>query len=546
MTLKMIRKIITIGFIIASAVMPYSLAYAASAADALLNATRSPNETTSVKQTAEPTYITPSLMAMDEIKLSSPVARQIFADWIASGSKNYEMNSWFKNFLKDQFEPTSHLWTAMGSKLPDNLSASGRAAYLFSLYQLGLPQTFLNQWLTSMNSNDFANSKAAAALEESIAPDFDSWFEKNSLQLSVDQEATIQQMGPSRSSVFTSLTAVTFLRKGEAGAELLAKLPVNSVYRPLLAQTAAIALAKRNDLGNAAKVLKTYFEPWLVSAKDPKKLAIYYLEIARLLYRAGALEGAVSYYQKVPSGMPEYLTAREELSWCWLRMGDTEHLRGNLETLTSRAVENLFQPETFLVRAVSNLKFCYYGEVEKDFESFRRVNAYWAKTIEANLAIDAPAPPRTMDRFSERAVRMIKARESELNTLKGLSDRSVSAVGIQAHWTESQNQIVHDLESAKKTQITEFRRQWKNDKQTLTEAIRKMQFVKVELLSQVAATKDSDQVLLSAASAQKSAPSNPATQFSGKDTIVFPFDGVIWPDELFRLRSLSRGRCLGQ
>ncbi len=530
---------------LALAVLPQS-AWSESAADALLNAA---GPAPTAGESSSPGYIRPSTMATDEIKLSSPVARQVFADWMANSTQSYELNAWVKGFLKDQFEATAHLWSAMQSRIHTPFYPAAQAAYLDSLKRLDLPQTFFNAWMGALSSPDFAASKAATALEETLSSDFDSWIISQSIQVSADHEAVIRRLSPSRSPVFASLTALISLRQGEAGAELLPKLPVNSEFRPLLAQTAAISLAKRGDIANAARVLKTYYEPWLLREKNAEKLAVYYLQIARLLYQAGSLEAAVSYYSKVPTGMPQYLIAREELSWCWLRLGDTERLRGNLETLTSRAVADHFQPEAYLVRAISNLKLCYYSEVDHDFTMFLEANRRWAKEIGSNLASVQPKAPRTPDLFAVRANARVESRKAERAVLAKLSERSISAVlpavGPQKHWTTGLDQNLRDTDQAEKSKIAEFRRQWSNDRQTLGEAIRKMQFVKVELLSQVVAARndEKDQILTGQSAPIKGVEAKP---LGDSGDLTFPFDGVIWPDELFKLRARARGRCLGQ
>src|SRR3989440_6028979 len=47
---------------------------------------------------------------------------------------------------------------------------------------------------------------------------------------------------------------------------------------------------------------------------DPKLLAEHSIEVARLLYQAGALDGAERYYEKIPTGVSSYYASREERS----------------------------------------------------------------------------------------------------------------------------------------------------------------------------------------------------------------------------------------
>ncbi|RYZ72244.1 MAG: hypothetical protein EOP09_03485 [Proteobacteria bacterium] len=467
------------------------------------------------------------------------------------------MNRWIQTFFADKHEGFAHLWGAMEDKIPAGIQYSARAAYLYSLHELGAPQMFFDEWMQSLRSSPFAASRASNALEEAIGSGFDAWFLKSGVQISAEQESLIRQIGISRSQIFLSLNAATYRRKGDSGLAMLEKLPLNSPFRPWLAQTVAVGQAKKADLAGAARTLKIFYEPWLQVTKDPRKLALHYMEIARLLYQAGALEGAISYYEKVPNGIPEYLTAREELTWCWLRLGQTDKLRGNLETLTSKALSDQFQPEAYLVRSISNLKLCYYNEVEKDFASFISVNRAWAQKIDLALKASEPPTPRTVDIYSEAAVARVASREAEIAQLRSLSERSISAtipaVGPQKHWQAGVKRLELAIDTAKKSRADEFRRQWKNDRVTLNEAIRKMQFVKVELLSQVselAARSDGqgDAIVTSASAAQKTpvVSSEQKKQMSNEGEMVFPFDGVVWADEMFRLKSFAKGRCLGQ
>jgi tetratricopeptide (TPR) repeat protein len=215
-----------------------------------------------------------------------------------------------------------------------NFKNSIQAAHLYSLYRLNLSQSFMNDWLKSMDEGSFSTSQAAFTLDEAVSTQsFDQWLADQKIQLTAEQEAIIRKIGHSRHPAWLSLNAMVMQRKGLAGEELLSKLGINSPFRPKLAMTVALAYARKNDLGNAAKVLKVYYEPWMNQSKDPTAKSRYSLEIARLLYQIGSVDGAIQYYQKIPKGSADFITAREELSWCWLRQGNIAELRGNLATL---------------------------------------------------------------------------------------------------------------------------------------------------------------------------------------------------------------------
>ncbi len=485
------------------------------------------------------------------INLDNPVARQLFNDWSNQKGLSYEMNSWVQSFFSNKYETFAHLKTAMNpavEMLPVSFQNAIGAAYLYSLYRLNLPQSFVSDWLAMMEKDVFVASPSSQALDEALmtTEPLDQWISSRKIQLTASQEEIVKKIGSARHPSWLMMNAFVLQRKGLAAEEILTKLPINSSFRPKLSMTVALAYARKGDLANAAKVLKVYYEPWMAQSKNAAANSRYSLEIARLLYQAGSVEGAIQYYQKIPKGSADYITAREELSWCWLRTGDLAQLRGNLATLNSSILSDQFRPESALVKSISDLKMCNYSEVEKSFVGFIKQNKEWAKKIESAIQSPDSSNPRVIDDYSQFAMDAVKAQTVELSSLEDLANRSVSAalpaVGQQKHWTTAIAGLKLTMESAKKRQAEEFRRQWKADKNILQEAIRKMQFVKVELLSQVS---EVDSLT------NKQPPSNEMIntakiKIKSEGEMNFPFDGVVWPDELFKLRAVTNGQCAGK
>src|SRR5205814_766022 len=86
-------------------------------------------------------------------------------------------------------------------------------------------------------------------------------------------------------------------------------------------------------------------------------------------------------------------------------------------------------------------------------------------------------------------IEVLKKLNAEKGRLDQLGKESIAAalpaVGIQKHWKEAQDDLQVLIEIAKKNQDQEFRRQWKNQKIILSEAIRKMRFIKVEFMTEI-------------------------------------------------------------
>lgn len=472
---------------------------------------------------------------------------QFISAWQSQKSLPFEINAWATRVVKGQFEDAAHLWTAIQPVIPQDFQSDAKAAFLYSLWKLDVPQTFFNRYVEFLREPTFASSRAEFAFEATIAPEFDGWLIANAIFPSEEQAAIIDALGDQATSATRiDLQTLAALKKGIKGQALLERLPpTNSLALPL-AQTVSLALVRKGDLPAAARVFKLHVEPALNRIGDPKALAKHYLAIARLLYQAGSLEGAEMYYEKIPSGTDEFLTAREELDWVWLRKGDTSRLRGELKTLSLGLFDERFAPEVYLVRAISNLKLCYYDQSEKDFQAFLKSGKRWGGVITAALSKDNSPAPADEDFYSKLADLAVKKRTEEIPRLDSLAQRSISAalpaVGPQKHWTDARDRVKSDLEIARKRQATEYRRQWTNQKAALSEAIRKMKFVKVELLSQLRAAQatlpQNEDVISTAAAA-------PTRQAIAEADMSFPFDGVVWTDELFRLRGVVQAKCLG-
>ena len=64
-----------------------------------------------------------------------------------------------------------------------------------------------------------------------------------------------------------------------------------------------------------------------------------------------------------------------------------------------------------------------------------------------------------------------------------------------------------------------------------------MRFVKIEFKGQLSR--------LATRKPEKRLKGNIKTQLvASKDNAVYPFDGLIWPDEMFNLQSVTEGECL--
>jgi len=495
-----------------------------------------------------------ALSSLKDFQLNDPFAIQLYSSWQAvRGQLPPELNHWVNLVLKNEREQAAHLWGSIEKQLPSSFSNEARLAHLATLAHLGLSQTAVDGWVDYLTTASGAWTQPAkpaaitAAFESSwpqiLGGTLDQVMAERGILLSPEQERSIFALDAKSLPSIATIQAQASLRKGEQGRALLDLLPPKHAFKLPLAQTVALTLARKGDLASAAMTLKTHAEAALESQGNLTKVSAHLLQIARFLFQAGMWEEAEAYLRKIPNTAPEFLNAREELAWILLRKGDVQNLRGEVASLSSPGTAAQFQPELPVVRAISNLKLCSFGAVQKDFNDFQTTYGAWAKRIESALAATPVPAPESRDAFTQAAERRVSALNEEASRLAGLFSRSIqsglpSVVGQQSHWKKTEEKIAGRVEWSKKIVQAEYRRQWKNQKMMMGEAIRKLRFVKIELLHQMnvlaqAESKSQDRISLSQ-----------AAPISSEGQVVFPLDGVLWPDEFFRIQGVVEQRCL--
>lgn len=492
-------------------------------------------------------------------KLNEPFLLTFFGEWKAERQLPYDVNLWANSLLKGEFEKASHVWSAVEGQIPESFRSAAEGAQIYSFWKLGLSQLFIDQWIRKLSDKSFTDSKSAFMLNQVIQAQLPQWLLDQAIAFRPDQLSTIEAL-PTNSPAYLALKAWAAIRGGEKAVTILPLLPNNHPLKLPLAQSAALAFARKGDLGSAARILKTHAEASIEARKELSLLPGHQIQIARLLFQAGALSEAEQYYSRVPSSAPEFFKAHEELTWVLLRKGDQAKLRGVLKTLNASLFEDRFQPESYVVRAISDLKLCDYSAVEAEFKDFQRVYGSQAKKIDEMAAKDDPEAPRSIDAQSSLAQKRVSLREAELAAVEELHRRSIAAalpaVGFQSQWIKAKEALSAQLEAAKKTRSLEYRRQWRNQKALLGEAIQKMQFVRLELMNQIreanrladakargAESVDSIRVS-SSAPARDNLQAAPTGPTANDNAMVFPVDSTFWPDEFFHLRSVTKGRCL--
>src|SRR5262249_3919517 len=97
---------------------------------------------------------TPSFRASDLFTI------QFLSAWQAQKNLPYELNAWAMKVAKGQYEDAAHLKTAIQPSVPPEFQNDVKAAELYCLWKIDVPQTFFNRWVELLREPSFAASRA--------------------------------------------------------------------------------------------------------------------------------------------------------------------------------------------------------------------------------------------------------------------------------------------------------------------------------------------------------------------------------------------------
>ena len=463
-------------------------------------------------------------------KIDNPFSAYIFTVLRKRTNNLDQFSKWMALILTQDFKKAAELIPALEKNMENESKNSFAAMKTYVYWKSKFSHSFLDSWFKSNSSKSTAGDESFKILDEFLTPHGGSFVAQNPLVFTVSQisflksEANQTDFGKEMRNIF-------LLRSGKISLDTLNELPKGHSLEIPMGYSAAFYLAQNGRIGDAGKILKSRLEPAIEAKADIKALSKYYLLIARLLFQAKAYKAAKNYYERIPNGDQNYLQAQAELTWVRLHLGDTAELRGKLESLTSPLFRDRFIPESYIVRAISNLRLCRYGKVWEDFDGFIENNKKWASRISAGLAGKDYEMAYGKGFYIRRLEESAQFLSNEKKILNEFSQN-------KPFWKAKIGHLNNLINKSESNLTSEYKRHYRSLDKKLRSAILKMRFVKIETLDQI--QKWSRQVSKADVLEDKISTSQAAVT---NDKLVFPYDGVFWPDEVFKLRSLAETQC---
>jgi tetratricopeptide (TPR) repeat protein len=457
-----------------------------------------------------------SLSILDkQYKLTDPFVIHVFSSWRTKAIQNNQFNEWMDLFLSEKLEDALKKYQGIRSEVPAVFIQEFALIEFYLLEKVGQTQIFFDRWLPYYYKNK-AQQPLATLFDQLISMKADLWLFQNKPFVNAEIAKLLDSNGADTSR-FVLMSKIWRDRvKKDKILDHLALLPLGSPLKIDLGFRAVYFLAKEGKLAEAGKILKTQVWPEVKNSGDPLVLAKYYMNIARLLYQAGADQAALEFYQKIPSSLALYLDAQSEMSWIYLRMGEFEKAQAISRKLNSKALDDFFNPEFYLVESISDLKRCRFEEVRSNLNQFSKSNQDWIKKSNSHQF-----KPSDELQFLESMRANLARQEVDSRKLgHEYASFSVYAKSLDTDIVKQKNLLT------------------KIHQQMIEKAFFKMRFVKIAQLSyqdavaRNKAPKKSDKVemKLSATANDKS--------------LVFPKDGVFWPDEVMAEEVEAQDYCV--
>ena len=179
------------------------------------------------------------------------------------------------------------------------------------------------------------------------------------------------------------------LKEGQfdEAAKAFAKVDPESTVYPQALFKQGLAYAEQNKLGNAAAAYEELLNIYNNRpVTDPNRVNAT-MALARIYYQGKKWDRSISYYRAVPRDTIQWHDAMFEMSWAMLRSGQFfRSALSNFHTLHSPYYEEIYSPESLLLRAIVYLYICRYDEMEKTLELFDRIYRPVASNIDKMLS----------------------------------------------------------------------------------------------------------------------------------------------------------------
>jgi hypothetical protein len=328
----------------------------------------------------------------------------------------------------------------------------------------------------------------------------------------------------------------------------------------------ASAAGEENLPGAVVKDASIAFQNAVLAAEDAKDkdgrpiVDLAYLALARLAYDIQQFDAAIYYYKKISKTSPKLADAFYESGWTYFLKGDTSRALGTFHALHSPFFAHRFYPELWILEATMYVNLCQKNHAEAAIKMFeertivlapplrdylkrnRRPEDFYASFIEsvnkpksnAALVKQLQAPVLQNVEFYNiyQTVLQIEREEAKIK-------QNLAALGpFGQELLAKLGQLRAENISAAGVVIQKTLRGTQKELETYQDKLDQLRLDIAEL----------EYDKLDAAEGGPAVGEAVATEgtvaIAGSDSMVWPFEGEFWRDEIGAYRSFLKSKCV--
>ena len=180
----------------------------------------------------------------------------------------------------------------------------------------------------------------------------------------------------------------------QEAARIFARVRPESSFFAKAKYEQALAYTEAGDLEKAQRTFEDLAEYATPNGVTDVNRVSGLLGKARVLYQRQNWDGAIEAYRDIPRDTEQWHEALFESTWAMLRSARFRSALSNFHSLHSDYYEDVYQPESLLLRAIVYLFICRYDEMEKVIQLFERVYKPVARDVREML--NSKSDPMTL------------------------------------------------------------------------------------------------------------------------------------------------------
>jgi tetratricopeptide (TPR) repeat protein len=143
----------------------------------------------------------------------------------------------------------------------------------------------------------------------------------------------------------------------------------------------ALAEYQWGSKSKALSIQETLIEELSLDKEKSEFQALVALNLGRMYFQEKNFKKSHENFLKVAKDHPLWLQSLTELGWAQLQSGDFEGAIGNMYSIQSPFFNNVYKPDSYVIRTIGYLNLCQYGDAYRTLSVLEKQYRPWMEKI---------------------------------------------------------------------------------------------------------------------------------------------------------------------